>query len=402
LSSRPGGHERSRMDAVLIIFLFALGACIGSFLNVVIYRVPRGESIVFPSSHCPGCGRAIKWYDNIPLISWLVLRGRCRSCKVRISPRYLLIELVTGVLVAGLYACYFMLSVRRDLGDLAHAWPTFIAHAALLCGLLVCSAVDIELFIVPLGVMWFCAAVGIAAAAFRPTPQVLGTISPAAVAAAVGAVLGWLAAMGMLRLGWLLPSFLDAEDKPLPDEDDDKEASVAISAVDGVNPRKEILRELLFLTPAIVLAVGGYLLGSRIPPVGDALSRLVDPGSGRVAAHVNSAMTAVLGLLVGAAWIWGIRIFGTLGFGKEAMGMGDVHILAAVGAVLGAKAAVLAFFVAPFLGLAWWILTLHLGRARRELPYGPWLATASAVVMVFYDQLVIYVDRFAQVVSGIQ
>ena len=66
-------------EAVWIIFLFALGACVGSFLNVVIYRLPRGESLVFPGSHCPACGEAIKWYDNVPLVSWLVLRGRCRS-----------------------------------------------------------------------------------------------------------------------------------------------------------------------------------------------------------------------------------------------------------------------------------------------------------------------------------
>jgi leader peptidase (prepilin peptidase)/N-methyltransferase len=78
------------------IFLF--GLAFGSFLNVVIYRVPRNKSVVSPRSACPACGSAIAAYDNIPIVSWMVLRGRCRNCKVRISPRYWLVELLTGSL----------------------------------------------------------------------------------------------------------------------------------------------------------------------------------------------------------------------------------------------------------------------------------------------------------------
>lgn len=78
-----------------------LGLLIGSFLNVVIWRVPRGESIVSPPSACPGCGHEIRWYDNVPLVSWLVLRGRCRDCRAPISPRYPLVELATAALFVG-------------------------------------------------------------------------------------------------------------------------------------------------------------------------------------------------------------------------------------------------------------------------------------------------------------
>jgi leader peptidase (prepilin peptidase) / N-methyltransferase len=81
-----------------LTLLGVLGLVIGSFLNVVIWRVPRGESIVAPPSHCPGCDRPIRPADNIPLISWLVLRGRCRHCQTSISPRYPAVELLTGVL----------------------------------------------------------------------------------------------------------------------------------------------------------------------------------------------------------------------------------------------------------------------------------------------------------------
>ena len=76
----------------------AFGATIGSFLNVVAYRLPRSESLVHPGSHCPGCGTAIKAYDNVPVLGWLWLRGRCRSCRKPISPRYPVIEATTGAL----------------------------------------------------------------------------------------------------------------------------------------------------------------------------------------------------------------------------------------------------------------------------------------------------------------
>ncbi|MBV9212027.1 MAG: prepilin peptidase [Actinobacteria bacterium] len=83
-----------------LAFAAPLGLVIGSFLNVVTYRVPRGESIVSPGSRCPGCGEAIRPFDNVPVLSWVLLRGRCRGCGARISPRYPLVELVTGAVFA--------------------------------------------------------------------------------------------------------------------------------------------------------------------------------------------------------------------------------------------------------------------------------------------------------------
>src|ERR687883_291292 len=93
--------------AFLVASVAAVGACIGSFLNVVIHRVPREESIAFPASRCPSCGAAIRPYDNIPVVSWAVLRGRCRSCRAPISARYPAVELFTGVLFAPPYLLHF-------------------------------------------------------------------------------------------------------------------------------------------------------------------------------------------------------------------------------------------------------------------------------------------------------
>jgi leader peptidase (prepilin peptidase)/N-methyltransferase len=83
--------------------IFAFGLCFGSFLNVCIYRLPRGKSVVTPRSACPHCGDLIPLYHNVPVLSWLILRGKCRSCKAPISPRYLLIEVLTGLLFLGCY-----------------------------------------------------------------------------------------------------------------------------------------------------------------------------------------------------------------------------------------------------------------------------------------------------------
>jgi leader peptidase (prepilin peptidase) / N-methyltransferase len=87
-----------------IAFAAVLGAIIGSFLNVVVWRLPRGESLATPPSQCPSCGERIAPYDNVPVVSWLLLRGRCRHCGARISPRYPLIELLTAAAFAGVVA----------------------------------------------------------------------------------------------------------------------------------------------------------------------------------------------------------------------------------------------------------------------------------------------------------
>jgi leader peptidase (prepilin peptidase)/N-methyltransferase len=91
------------MEPLFATAIFLLGLAFGSFLNVCIHRLPRGLSVVHPGSACPVCKQPIRPYDNIPVLSWLILRGRCRHCKTSISPRYLVVELLTAVLFL---ACY--------------------------------------------------------------------------------------------------------------------------------------------------------------------------------------------------------------------------------------------------------------------------------------------------------
>jgi len=92
------------VDPVLACMFFVVGLAFGSFLNVCIYRLPLGLSVAYPGSACPQCTKAIAFYDNIPVLSWLILRGRCRNCKARISARYLVVELLNALLWL---ACYW-------------------------------------------------------------------------------------------------------------------------------------------------------------------------------------------------------------------------------------------------------------------------------------------------------
>lgn len=124
------------MDPIIAIFLFCLGAAIGSFLNVCIYRMPRKESVVRPPSHCPHCQHKIAWYDNIPFLSYILLKGRCRHCQKGISFRYFVVELITAAL--------FVILFNRFGLSLGYFMFTLFS-----CGLIVASFIDLDYRIIP-------------------------------------------------------------------------------------------------------------------------------------------------------------------------------------------------------------------------------------------------------------
>jgi len=118
-----------------------VGLIVGSFLNVCIYRIPRGKSLISPRSFCPGCNTPIGWYANIPVLSYLLLLGRCRACRAKIPARYPLVELLTGYVFSHLY--YVFIQCR-------HESPcVFLCYLALCCALIVSAFVDLELLIIP-------------------------------------------------------------------------------------------------------------------------------------------------------------------------------------------------------------------------------------------------------------
>ncbi len=108
VTPRLGESAQTILDPLFASAIFLFGLAFGSFLNVCIYRLPLGLSVVAPRSACPQCKQPIAFYDNLPVLSWLLLRGRCRNCKAPISPRYLLIELLTGALFVACYAYFGM------------------------------------------------------------------------------------------------------------------------------------------------------------------------------------------------------------------------------------------------------------------------------------------------------
>lgn len=142
-----------------------LGLLFGSFLNVVIHRLPRDESVVFPSSRCPACGTAIRAYDNVPVLSWLLLRGKARCCKAPIHPRYPLIELLGGLLAWGILQTRIF-PFEAEL-SVVHGLALFGAYLAVGLGLLAAAAIDWEHMYLPDSITLGGLALGLATVPLR-------------------------------------------------------------------------------------------------------------------------------------------------------------------------------------------------------------------------------------------
>jgi leader peptidase (prepilin peptidase)/N-methyltransferase len=373
-------------DWIWIAFLFAFGCCVGSFLNVVICRLPRDKSIVSPPSSCPACGKRINFYDNIPLISWLILGRKCRYCKAPISPRYFVVELLTGMLFAGLFVLYFQKHLWSALPGFAKGgWLIYVVHLTMLAGFVAASAIDLELWVIPLSICWLVTAAGLIGSAvggyviepsviraFAWLPRASATTGALAIGAAIGLLMAWL----LLAVGLVKRSY---ESEP---------RQGAVEQVEGppeqqVNHRLEICKELLFLLPIVVCAVGAFWLTREVEAVHHWWMS--------VSQHrfVAGLLGSLYGYFVGCGIVWATRIFGTFAFGKEAMGLGDVHLMGAAGAVVGPVFVVAAFFIAPFFGLAWAAVQM-LSKKTRQIPYGPFLSLGVLAVIILHDWILNY------------
>ncbi len=167
--------------------VLALGACLGSFLNVVIFRLPREESVVWPGSRCPRCGGAIAYYDNIPIVSWILLRGRCRACSGKISARYPAVELLTAL------ACLSLWLRWRN--------PAWVFAASLAtAGLTAVAFIDWDTFLIPDELSLGLCALGVLASCVNP---LLGSAAlwGRAVASLGGAAFGFALCWAIAALG---------------------------------------------------------------------------------------------------------------------------------------------------------------------------------------------------------
>ena len=174
------------------------GCIVGSFLNVCIHRLPLGMSIVTPPSHCPHCNYSIPFYLNIPLVTWLTLRGRCKNCGAAISPRYFVVELLTGLAFLG---CWL------EFGNPVHEYPSMplaLVYAVFLAGLICATFIDFEHFIIPDEITYGGVAAGLVASFFLPALQDAHALQSGLLRSAVGAAVGAGTIYAILRLGKLL------------------------------------------------------------------------------------------------------------------------------------------------------------------------------------------------------
>lgn len=273
-------------DAVAYVFVFVFGAIVGSFLNVVIHRVPREQSVVFPNSACPKCGNAIRPYDNFPVLSWLILRGKCRNCAAPISPRYPAVELLTAVLFA---VVYWQIGFTPML-------PVALYFTATLVSLV----------------------------------------------------------------------FIDAEHMILPDVINFPLLAVALAV--------RIVYPLIF--------GNAYFSDLNYAPL---------TSLGGLPLWATSLAGALLGALVGGGFLWGIGEVWKRLRGVDAMGLGDVKMMLAVGALLGWRLTFLTLFVGAFAGALIGIAVVLRDKNKdmqAQIPFGIFLGIGSFVSFLFGERII--------------
>lgn len=282
---------------LITVSLGVLGVCIGSFLNVVAYRLPREcMSIAKPRSRCPRCAHPIAWYDNLPVISWaFLLRGKCRGCAVRISARYPMVELATGGLfiwVGHALVADHSLEMFRDPTSYAAAWRAYFVMTTITAVLVALSLIDFDYFILP----------------------------------------------------------------------------------------DEMTKSGIVLGPVLAALAPGMQHGRFIIEVG-------------VGDWASALVSGIVGAAVAGGVLWGIGWLGTKAFKKEAMGFGDVKMIAAMGGCLGLWA-LLSLAVAAVFGAVIGIV-LRVVTAGRYIPFGPFLAVGMWTVMLWGPEILdVYLGLF--------
>jgi leader peptidase (prepilin peptidase) / N-methyltransferase len=333
----------------LVFFVF--GTMIGSFLNVIIHRLPRGESIILPPSHCPQCHYSIPWYLNIPLVTWLYLRGKCRNCGAPISIRYFLVELLTGV---AFLSCWLAFGERS-------AWLALV-YCLFLGGLIAASFIDWEHLIIPDEITLGGVAVGLLGSFFVPAlhgqPAITASLKQGFLGAAIGAGLIY----AILRAGKLLfgrqKLTLSSETKIVFGE----------SAV--VLPDREIPYEDLFYRRSDAIVLNARTV------------ELVDRGYANARVRLSPKLLQIDEEKLNPEEVAHLEaVAGEILLPREAMGLGDVKFMAAIGAFLGWQGVLFSLMASSIIGSLVGVMLILLGRKgwSSRLPYGPYIALAAAL-----------------------
>jgi leader peptidase (prepilin peptidase) / N-methyltransferase len=363
------------MACLVVAFIF--GAFAGSFLNVCIHRLPRNESVVSPPSRCYACGTRVAWYDNLPILSYLILHGRCRWCGTGFSARYLGIEALVGLLTAG-GAWFALLSPLdpRAPWTMGVAMPDGVARIlaaiailALVYVLVVSVFTDLEHMIIPDELTKSFQVLAPFVAAFAGTNLAIGwtcaswLTRPTAMDGAqirVEHFLGWFEGTVGVSLVVLLVSLPAARwiytrfcPGPMRWSDEDHRGF-----------RLGVL----------------WFAGSLVLPAAMVAILALHGQDWSLLAALGLAQ-AVLGALAGWMSLYLVGLAGTVAFRRNAMGFGDVKFLAPIGCFLGPVGVLYAFFTATIIGTAVGV-PMRLASARREIPFGPYLAIGALIVLV--------------------
>jgi len=338
---------------------FALGCIVGSFLNVCIYRMPLDLSVVSPPSHCPHCKYAIPFYLNIPLVTWLVLRGRCTNCGAPISSRYFIVELLTGL---AFLSCWLKFGdVNHPLLSLALA----LVYAIFLAGLICATFIDFEHFIIPDEITLGGIVVGFAVSFILPSLHGAKTNADGMIQSLLGIVVGAGIIYAILRLGKLL---FGRQKLKLPPDTIIHFTETALCLPDKVIPYDELFYRK---SDAIVLnACTVELVDRCYKDVSVRLSlSALQIGGEKINPEDVAHLEAVSAEIV---------------LPREAMGLGDVKFMGAIGAFIGWQGAIFSLMVSSMIGAAAGIILILLRKREwsSRMPYGPYIA-AAAVIWIF-------------------
>jgi leader peptidase (prepilin peptidase) / N-methyltransferase len=330
---------------------FTLGCITGSFLNVCIHRLPLGMSIVTPSSHCPHCKYSIPFYLNIPLVTWLALRGRCKNCGAPISPRYFIVELLTGAAFLG---CWLAFGEKS-------AWLA-IVYAIFLAGLITATFIDFEHFIIPDEITLGGMAVGFAASFFLPLLHDANTLPIGLLRSALGAGAGAGIIYAILRLGKLL---FGRQRLKLAGE-----TKIVFLESCMHLPDKEIAYEELFYRKSDAIELRARTVELVDRSYKDVTVRLspsvLQIGDEKINPDTVPCMEAVSAEII---------------LPREAMGLGDVKFMGAIGAFIGWQGVVFSLMVSSMVGAAAGVVLISMRRREwsSRMPYGPYIALAAAI-----------------------
>jgi len=359
------------------VVFFVFGSMVGSFLNVCIHRMPRNESVISPPSHCPHCNYSIPWFLNVPLLTWLMLRGKCKNCAAPISVRYFLVELLTGLTFL---ICWLVFGHRSPV--------LALAYCVLMAGFIVATFIDFEHLIIPDEITLGGAVVGFILSFAAPLLHDTTSRAAALKASLLGIVVASGSVYIVLRGGKLLFGKerikLDPDSKliftethlQLPDGREIPYGEMLYRDTDVIRlfAKTIELAEICYFQKQVTLTPKELAIGDV----------KFNPEEVKHMELVTSELVLP----------------------REAMGLGDVKFMAAIGAFLGWQASLFSFFVSACIGSVFGLtlMVLRLQDKSGRIPYGPFL-TLAAIIWVFlptsaHEFWYNYLHMFKQAIVG--